>query len=146
MEQMDKLKLQVIKLETEITDLNSKNKTLDTHNNSLSSQLETMSIRLGEEEQFQLILKRQLKTAHRKFASARSCNSKLLKKIKIAKESGKVHTNQNSCQICKCSVSGKDFIVVDSYLDYDNIGSTELFSGFKWIKPHNSSVDSPIVV
>ncbi|XP_065657042.1 uncharacterized protein LOC136082278 [Hydra vulgaris] len=46
MEQIEKFKIQVFKLEVEITDLNFKNRALNTYCNSLSSQLETMSIRL----------------------------------------------------------------------------------------------------
>ncbi|XP_065681211.1 uncharacterized protein LOC136094902 [Hydra vulgaris] len=146
-EQIDNLKIQVSKLETEVIYLNSKNKALNAHCNSLSSQLETMSIRLKQEEQFQLLKKKKLKTAHRKFASARAKNVRLLKKFKFEKKNAKISDiNKNSCQICKYFASSdKDLVVVDSYLDYDNIGSSELFCGFKLSNPQTISVKKPIV-
>ncbi|XP_065678012.1 uncharacterized protein LOC136093059 [Hydra vulgaris] len=146
-EQIDNLKIQVSKLETEVIYLNSKNKALNAHCNSLSSQLETMSIRLKQEEQFQLFKKKKLKTAHRKFASARAKNVRLLKKFKFEKKNAKISDiNKNSCQICKYFASSdKDLVVVDSYLDYDNIGSSELFCGFKLSNPQTISVKKPIV-
>jgi hypothetical protein len=71
----------------------------------------------------------------------------LLKKINIEKKIAKISDlSQNSCQICKCFASSdKDLVVVDSYLDYDNIGSSELFCGFKLSNPQNISVKKPIV-
>ncbi|XP_065683993.1 uncharacterized protein LOC124813647 [Hydra vulgaris] len=146
-EQIDNLKIQVSKLETEVIYLNSKNKALNAHCNSLSSQLETMSIRLKQEEQFQLLKKKKLKTAHRKFASARAKNVRLLKKFKFEKKNAKISgINKNSCQICKYFASSdKDLVVVDSYLDYDNIGSSKLFCGFKLSNPQTISVKKPIV-
>ncbi|XP_065639825.1 uncharacterized protein LOC136072566 [Hydra vulgaris] len=146
-EQIDNLKIQVSKLETEVIYLNSQNKALNAHCNSLSSQLETMSIRLKQEEQFQLLKKKKLKTAHRKFASARAKNVRLLKKFKFEKKNAKISDiNKNSCQICKYFASSdKDLVVVDSYLDYDNIGSSELFCGLKLSNPQTISVKKPIV-